>query len=343
MNGGMMLVRACSCKFFNLSFENFKGSHFMLSTTPFFKSSPAIMAMSTTQGTGKEGEKRYRGPIPKKNIIEEWIWKNENVVRTSPIYVGCMSLAAIILNRSLSGISPIVDASSSQSRADVLTLALAVTVIFTGLVWISIQPKYLPPVQLQGIECNIVEEALPAKTAAELYWVWESLADITCCQALVIVYDGHCFLQVGLAAESATVKGKAMQVDAGKLMQGSLCQEIWRSGKQNYLANLVLYPGRLELPFLPQNTQAVILQPLGDKGVMVVAGDTIRGFSESDQFRAPVSSNSVRAELFWSNVCCGFVRMISVINFVFEMIGPTYGKHFIILFQFAFGFVIRLS
>ncbi|XP_057818665.1 protein COFACTOR ASSEMBLY OF COMPLEX C SUBUNIT B CCB4, chloroplastic isoform X3 [Cryptomeria japonica] len=301
MNGGMMLVRACSCKFFNLSFENFKGSHFMLSTTPFFKSSPAIMAMSTTQGTGKEGEKRYRGPIPKKNIIEEWIWKNENVVRTSPIYVGCMSLAAIILNRSLSGISPIVDASR----------------------------------------------------------VWESLADITCCQALVIVYDGHCFLQVGLAAESATVKGKAMQVDAGKLMQGSLCQEIWRSGKQNYLANLVLYPGRLELPFLPQNTQAVILQPLGDKGVMVVAGDTIRGFSESDQrwidiigekldstlskFRAPVSSNSVRAELFWSNVCCGFVRMISVINFVFEMIGPTYGKHFIILFQFAFGFVIRLS
>ncbi|KAH9301518.1 hypothetical protein KI387_013101, partial [Taxus chinensis] len=28
---------------------------------------------------------------------------------------------------------------------------------------------------------------------------------------------------------------------------------------------------------------AVILQPLGDEGVMVVAGNTIRGFSKSDQ------------------------------------------------------------
>lgn len=90
---------------------------------------------------------KYRGPTPKKDFVQEWIYKNDNVIRTSPIYVGGLSLAAVLLNRTLSGISPIADASSSQSRADVLTLALAVTIVLTGLVWISIQPKYSSPVR----------------------------------------------------------------------------------------------------------------------------------------------------------------------------------------------------
>lgn len=36
---------------------------------------------------------------------------------------------------------------SSQSRADILTLSLAVTDILTGLIWLSIRPKYIPPVR----------------------------------------------------------------------------------------------------------------------------------------------------------------------------------------------------
>lgn len=56
-----------------------------------------------------------------------------------------------------------------------------------------------------------------------------------------------------------------------------------KSGTQSYLANLSLYPGKSELPFLPSNTQAVILQPLGDKGIAIIGGDTIRGFTTSDQ------------------------------------------------------------
>eukprot|EP01018_Ginkgo_biloba_P002755 Gb_38027 [translate_table: standard] len=229
------------------------------------------------------GEYKYRGPRPRRELLEEWISNNDEVIRTSPIYVGCFSLAAVLLNRTLSGVSPVADASSSQSRADVLTLALAVTILLTGLVWISIRPKYSDPVKLQGVECNRVDPALPTKATAELFWVWDSLSGITCCQALVIVHNGTCLLQLGIASESAEIQGVPMFVDAHKLVQGSLCQGIQNSGKQNYLANLALYPGRFELPFLPQNTQAVILQPLGDDGVMIVAGDRIRGFSPNDQ------------------------------------------------------------
>ncbi|KAI3817581.1 hypothetical protein L1987_11376 [Smallanthus sonchifolius] len=74
-----------------------------------------------------------------------------------------------------------------------------------------------------------------------------------------------------------------MVVDPSKLMQGLIYQGVVKSGSQSYLANLSLYPGKSELPFLPSNTQAVILQPIGDKGIAILGGDTIRGFTTSDQ------------------------------------------------------------
>ncbi|PON53744.1 Cofactor assembly of complex C subunit B [Trema orientale] len=216
-------------------------------------------------------EGRYRGPKPKKDWVADWVWKNDDVVRSLPIYVGGVSLLAVLVNRAVSGIAPVADASSSQSRADLLTLGLAVTNILAGLV------------SPEGIECRIINPDLPNPVASELLWIWESLSDVTCSRSLVVVYNSNCILQIGFAAESSKSDGKAASVDAGKLMQGSVCQGVMKSGAQTYLANLSLYPGKSELPFLPSNSQAVILQPLGDKGIAIIGGDTIRGFTNSDQ------------------------------------------------------------
>ncbi|KAK9276171.1 hypothetical protein L1049_005702 [Liquidambar formosana] len=228
-------------------------------------------------------EGRYRGPKPKRDWVADWVSNNDDTVRSLPIYVGGVSLLAVLVNRSVSGIAPVADASSSQSRADLLTLGLAVTNILTGLVWLSIRPKSISVVNPQGVECQRIYSQLPDSVVSELLWVWESLSAVTCCSSLVIAYDGSCFLQIGIAAESSTEDGEAEAVDATKLMQGSLCQGVMKSGAQSYLANLSLYPGKSELPFLPSNTQAVILQPLGDKGIAIIGGDTIRGFTTSDQ------------------------------------------------------------
>lgn len=97
------------------------------------------------------------------------------------------------------------------------------------------------------------------------------------------MHGGNCLLQVGVAAEPSTENGGVSTVDVPRLIQGSLYRTVLKSGKQNYLANLSLYPGRTDLPFLPSNTQAVIMQPLGDKGMIVIGGDTIRGFTNLDQ------------------------------------------------------------
>lgn len=212
--------------------------------------------------------------------LDEWIKKNDEVVRVAPVVLGGSSFLLVLLNRTLSGIAPVADASSAQSRADVIALVLAATLVLTGLVWISVKPRKLVSVELDGISCLRLEESLPPSAAAEVMWAWEALKNVSCCQGLVIVYQGRCVLQAGLASE---VQGEAKVVDSLNLVKGSLCQAAWRSGNQNYLANLSLYPGRFELSFLPSNTQAVILQPLGDEGIMIVAGATIRGFGPTDQ------------------------------------------------------------
>ncbi|MCL7041372.1 hypothetical protein MKW94_001497 [Papaver nudicaule] len=242
---------------------------------------PSIRFSLDLQKKNKNGS--YKGPKPKRDWLGDWVSRNDVTVRSLPIYVGGVSLLAVLFNRAVSGIAPVADAGSSQSRADLLALGLAVTNVLTGLVWLSIRPKSISVVNPQGVECQDVCSDLPTSLVYELLWLWDSLSAVTCCRSLVVVYEGSCLLQTGVAAESAFDEGLAVSVDATALMEGSLYKGAMRSGTQSYLANLSLYPGRSQLPFLPGNTQAVILQPLGDKGIAIIGGNMVRGFTTSDQ------------------------------------------------------------
>ena len=65
---------------------------------------------------------------------------------------------------------------------------------------------------------------------------------------------------------------------------GDLCAAAISSGQGNYLANLELYPGRVEFEgFLPEGTQGVVIQPIGKSGCLIVGTDTVRGISQLDQ------------------------------------------------------------
>ncbi|CAI0379560.1 unnamed protein product [Linum tenue] len=194
-------------------------------------------------------QKSYQGPKPKRDLVPDWVSNNDSTARSLPIYVGGASLVAVLVNRAVSGIAPVADASSSQSRADLLALGLAVTSILTGLVWLTIKPKSISVVNPLGVECRMISSHLPDPLIAELLWAWESLSSVTCCRCLVVVYDGTCILQIGVAAESPD--GEALAVDAARLTEGSVYQ--------------------------------VILQPLGDKGIVIIGGDMIRGFTTADQ------------------------------------------------------------
>ncbi|XP_058193982.1 protein COFACTOR ASSEMBLY OF COMPLEX C SUBUNIT B CCB4, chloroplastic-like isoform X2 [Rhododendron vialii] len=112
----------------------------------------------------------YRGSKPRREWVADWVSRNDDAVRSLPIYVGAVSLLAVLVNRGISGVAPVADASSSQSRADLLTLGLAVTNILAGLVWLSIRPKTIVAVSPQGVECLRLNPQLPDFVISELIW-----------------------------------------------------------------------------------------------------------------------------------------------------------------------------
>ncbi|WOL20302.1 protein COFACTOR ASSEMBLY OF COMPLEX C SUBUNIT B CCB4, chloroplastic [Canna indica] len=248
-------------------------------TSPFRSSSRVALVILSSASS----QKAYKGPRPRRDLVGDWVASNDGLVRSLPIYVGGLSLLVVLFNRTFSGIAFVTDASSSQSRADILTLSLAVTNVLAGLVWLSIRPKYISPVAPCGVECRRINSEIADFAINELQWAWESFSSVTCCRSLVVIYGDDCLLQIGVASESPNDCTVAMTVDVHNFLQGSLCRSAMGSGKQSYLANLSLYPGRSELPFLPSNTQSIILQPLGDRGIAIIGGDTIRGFSNLDQ------------------------------------------------------------
>ncbi|PRW61129.1 CGLD23 required for cyt b6 assembly [Chlorella sorokiniana] len=152
---------------------------------------------------------------------------------------------------------------------------MSAVLVLTGLQWLSLKPKEPPQVELEGEEVSHSAPGLPRALTAELQWVWDSLRSATRARSMVLFYKGRCLLQEGVAPA-----GQAL----GAATPGPICQKAMQSGTGNYLANLVLFPGRLEFAgYLPPNCQAALIQPVGKDGVLVVGSDTQRGFTRLDQ------------------------------------------------------------
>jgi hypothetical protein len=78
-----------------------------------------------------------QAPVPDQSY--GLVAQNADLFRALPLYAGGVGVASLLLNRALSGIAPVVDASSSQSRADVLGIVLSAVLLLTGLQWLSLK------------------------------------------------------------------------------------------------------------------------------------------------------------------------------------------------------------
>lgn len=238
---------------------------------------------------------------------DDWFVKNSSALRTMPLALGATGGTLTLINRIVSGIPAVADAGSAQARADVICLALAATLLLTGLSWLSLQPRRPVTVDLEGRDLFHLLPSLPRNASAELSWAWSTLQSTMRCRSLLVVYHSTIVLEAGVfsldyqgqqgSEERTVVEGGGGGGDgdgdkaslspnlAEKLLKGSVCTSALKSGKASYLANLALFPGRFELfNFFPQNTQAIIVEPLGDSdGVLIAASDTVRGFAALDQ------------------------------------------------------------
>ena len=83
----------------------------------------------------------------------------------------------------------------------------------------------------------------------------------------------------------------------GGFQPGSITRRAWDTGKAIGLVNLKLYPGRDEFQGLPEGIPALIVQPLGHDGVLLLAGWSPRCFSRSDEAWLEGWSLKIRSSL----------------------------------------------
>mmetsp|Transcript_11404 Transcript_11404/g.20053 ORF Transcript_11404/g.20053 Transcript_11404/m.20053 type:complete len:305 (+) Transcript_11404:69-983(+) len=219
------------------------------------------------------------------------VGQKQELFRALPLGAGAFGIIALLANRLISGIAPVVDSSSSQSRTDVLGIIMSAVLLLTGLQWLAIKPRTIKAVALDGEESFWVDTEcrLPASLIQELTWSWRALRSCTRCRSLVLIYDGRCLLYAGM-----TKTGQRPAAAKG----GDICNSAMQSGQGNYLANLMLYPGRLEFTsFLPENTQGVVVQPVGSKGVLIAGTDTVRGIGRLDQAWLAAISDKLESSL----------------------------------------------
>ncbi len=188
------------------------------------------------------------------------------VLRRLPIVVGTLGGVLLFINRVT---TPVL--SDSQARGDALGVILSAVLILIGLLWQRIQPKLPDAVTLVGDEGFELTPQLSETLKTELAWASHLLLTNTVTCSVVAYYDGRVLLRRGILGASSTVN------------PGTIVQRVLDKQKPVYLVNLNIYPGRIEFDYLPENTQGVICQPLGDRGVLILGANAPRSYTQQDE------------------------------------------------------------
>ncbi|HSM84308.1 MAG TPA: cofactor assembly of complex C subunit B [Nodosilinea sp.] len=188
------------------------------------------------------------------------------VLRLLPLVTGGLGGTLLLLNRVL---TPAL--TESQARSDVMGVILSALLILTGLLWQRVQPTLPEAVALIGEEGLELDEALPDAVKTELAWASHLLLTNTVTRSVVVYRQGKTLLRRGILAPQADVT------------PGPILKRVLETGKAVYLVNLKIYPGRVEFDYLPENTQGVICQPMGQGGALILAANAPRSYTRQDE------------------------------------------------------------
>jgi hypothetical protein len=143
--------------------------------------------------------------------------------------------------------------------------------ILVGLLWQQIQARTPDTVDLIGETGLELDKSLSESAKTELAWASHLLLTNTVTRSLVVYHEGKTILRRG-------VLGKNPKVNPGAILE-----RVIAKGKPVYLVNLSLYPGKLEFDYLPENTQGVICQPIGQQGVLILGANAPRSYTKKDE------------------------------------------------------------
>jgi len=188
------------------------------------------------------------------------------VLRHLPIVVGVLAGLLLLVNRLLTP-----SLTDSQARSDALGILLSALLILTGLIWQRIQPRSPDAVKLIGQEGFELDPRLPEAVKTELAWASHALLSNTVTRSLIVWYQGQTLLRRGILGTNPDLK------------PGPIVQRVLEKQKAVYLVSLSIYPGKVEFDYLPENTQGVICQPLGQAGVVILGANAPRSYTRQDE------------------------------------------------------------
>ncbi|MDF5712269.1 MAG: cofactor assembly of complex C subunit B [Nostoc sp. S4] len=188
------------------------------------------------------------------------------VLRRLPIVVGGLGAVLLLINRLLTP-----QLTESQARGDVLGVILSAVLILTGLIWQQVQPRSPDTVKLIGEEGFVLAPDLSEAAKTELAWASHLLLTNTVTRSLVVFYQGKVLLRRGILAAKSEV------------VPGVILKQALEKQKPIYLVALKVYPGKIEFDYLPENTQGVICQPIGDRGVLILGANAPRSYTKQDE------------------------------------------------------------
>ncbi|MEI6380294.1 MAG: cofactor assembly of complex C subunit B [Cyanobacteriota bacterium ELA615] len=183
-----------------------------------------------------------------------------------PLWAGGLGGVLLLLNRLFT-----TELTNSQSRSDVLGVLLCALLILIGLLWQQIKPKSPDAVVLEGVQALEIYEDLSDQLKLELAWSSHLLLTNTVTKTIVIYYQDVILLRRGILPEKTEFK------------IGPILERVLQTARPVYLVSLGLYPGRFEFTYLPANTQGVICQPIGEKGVMILGSNVPRSYTKQDE------------------------------------------------------------
>jgi hypothetical protein len=188
------------------------------------------------------------------------------VLRLLPFGVGGIAGTFLLVNRLVSeGLTP------AQSRSDVVGVILCAVMVLIGLLWQRVQPKTPDAVALVGKEGLEMSADLPAAVQTELAWASHLLLTNTATRSISLYNDGQTILRRGVLAEQ------------GQVVPGPILERVLKTQKPIYLVDVKVYPGKIEFSYLPENVQGIVCQPVGTKGVLILAANAPRSYTRQDE------------------------------------------------------------